>query len=94
MKILSIIMKSGIKIDLRDASEMDLIRREELTVTHKGLVLGEETKWQPAPERKTVTYLRAIKGGSAWEFREDEIAAFEFEYNEETDKIEKEDIKI
>ena len=86
MEILSIIMKSGIKISMKGFEDMKIITREETKLSYMGTPSGEETKWEPIPTKEVVTYLRVAKDGSLWEFKESEIAAFEFKNQDEAAK--------
>ena len=78
MRITAIILKSGTKIDISDADGRDFISRENIKLTYRGFPQGEETRWEPTPQKEIVNFLRVVKGNKTWEFKEDEIAAFEY----------------
>lgn len=95
MKLLTIILKSGIKIDLKDAEKVDILTREEVSLSYRGLQIRDETEWTASPNKKILTFLRITKENTFWEVREDEIAAFEYSKKEtEGEIINKGEIKI
>ena len=78
MKLLKVILKSGVTIDLADAERIEVISREEVNFSYSGSVVREETKWTATPEKDIVTFLRVIKEKNYWEIRESEVAVFEY----------------
>lgn len=78
MKIITIILKSGTKMDVSEAEKIEPVSREILEMEHKGIYIHEEMEWRPAPKKIIKSYLRIIKEGSFWEVDESEIAAFQY----------------
>lgn len=94
MKLLTIILKSGVKIDLREAEKVEILTREEVGLSYRGLQIRDETEWTALPSKKVLTFLRITKESTFWEVREDEIAAFEYSNDDQGEVFKKEEIKI
>lgn len=95
MDILTIILKSGIKMDLTDAEKIEAVSREIINIEYRGMRTSGEIEWQPIHSKKINNYLRITKEGKFWEINEDEIAGFQHLAPEEThESSEKMDIKI
>ena len=85
MRIISIILKSGLKIDVSEAEKIEAIAREEVKIQYKGFGLGDDIRWEPAPIKVVNNYLSIYKDNKTWEIKESEIAAFEYSEQKENE---------
>lgn len=83
LKLVKIVLKSGVQINTEKAASVEVVLREETYIDVEYDVIGGDEVGVKKERKRYETFLRIERENTFFEIREDEVAAFEYEKNSE-----------